>query len=276
VTLNRNFRVSFPATNAEVCPVNIKTIMERLKNKTALITGGTSGIGLATAKDFINEGAKVIITGRNRKTLWQTVEMLGNNAHGIVCDNASMADIANLKEHIEAITPSIDIVFANAGYGKFAPVEAVTEELFDELYNVLVKGTYFTIKEVLHLVNKGGSVIVNTSIVSEYGSPNSSIYSSAKAAVSSLVRNLASELTDKNIRINAVSPGYTKTDIFNKTGMAAEQIAGVKEYVNSILPYKRFAEADEIAKAVSFLASDDASYIHGAEIKIDGGYTAIR
>jgi NAD(P)-dependent dehydrogenase (short-subunit alcohol dehydrogenase family) len=250
--------------------------MDKLKNKTALITGGTSGIGLAAAKDFIKEGAKVIITGRNPKTLWQKVEMLGSSAHSIVCDNASMADIDKLKEHILAITPTLDIVFANAGYGKFAPVEAVTEELFDELYSVLVKGTFFTIKEILPLVNKGGSVIVNTSIVAEYGSPNSSIYSSAKAALSSLVRNLSAELADKGIRINSVAPGYTETDAFNKTGMASEQITGIKEYVKTILPYKRFAEAEEIAKAVTFLASDDASYIHGAEIKVDGGYTAIR
>ncbi|MCD9018892.1 SDR family oxidoreductase [Parachryseolinea silvisoli] len=250
--------------------------MGKLTNKTAFITGGTSGIGLATAQDFINEGARVIITGRHSETLNQTVASLGPNAFSIACDNGKMSDILQLPERIKAITPALDIVFANAGYGRFAPVGGVTEAMFDELFNVLVKGTFFTVQQLLPLLREGSSIIFNTSVVTAYGSQNASIYSAAKAAVQSLTKNLAADLTAQKIRVNSVSPGYTETDIFNKTGFTAEQITGAKDYITPLLPYKRFGTAMEVAKAVSFLASDDASYIHGAEIVVDGGYSVIR
>jgi NAD(P)-dependent dehydrogenase (short-subunit alcohol dehydrogenase family) len=254
----------------------INYILMKLRNKTALITGGTSGIGLATAKDFISEGAKVIITGRNESTVRDTVAQLGANSYGIVCDNGNMENISHLKARVAEIAPSLDIVFANAGYGKFAPFEDVPEALFDELFAVLFKGTYFTLQAVLPMISNGGSVIVNTSVTNQYGSANSSLYSPAKAALKTLVQNLAAELASKNIRINAISPGYTETDAFTKTGMSPEQIAGIKDYVKTILPFGRFGEAGEIAKTVTFLGSDNASYIHGTEIVVDGGYTAIR
>lgn len=250
--------------------------MELLKNKTALITGGTSGIGRATAEDFLKEGGKVIITGRDQRTVDEAVSSLGSGAFGIVSDNGNMEDILKIREKASDIFPGIDILFANAGYGKFSPIEMITEETFDELFNVLVKGTYFTIKELLPIINSGGSIIMTTSIVTEYGSANSSVYAAAKAAVQSFVKNLAAELVPKDIRINSISPGYTETDIFNKTGMTAEQITGVKQYVSGILPFKRFATPSEVAKAVTFLASDNASYLHGSEIVIDGGYSVIR
>jgi NAD(P)-dependent dehydrogenase (short-subunit alcohol dehydrogenase family) len=250
--------------------------MELLKNKTALITGGTTGIGHATAEDFLREGGKVIITGRDQRTVDETVNSLGPGAFGIVSNNANMEDILTIREKAAAIFPRIDILFANAGYGKFSPIEMVTEETFDELFNVLVKGTYFTIKELLPLVNSGGSIIMTTSVVTEYGSANSSVYAAAKAAVQSFVKNLAAELLARNIRVNSVSPGYTQTDGFNKTGMTAEQITGVKQYISGILPYKRFATPLEVAKAVTFLALDNASYLHGSEIVVDGGYSVIR
>lgn len=250
--------------------------MGKLTNKTAFVSGGTSGIGLATAQEFIKEGARVIITGRHSETLDQTVASLGPNASGIPCDNSKMSDILQLPERIQAITPTIDIVFANAGYGKFAPVGSVTEAMFDELFNMLVKGTFFTVQQLLPLVPAGGSIIFNTSIVTEYGSQNASIYSAAKAAVQSFTKTLAAELIAQKIHVNAVSPGYTETDGFNKTGMTVEKIAGVKEYITQLLPFKRFATPAEIAKAVSFLASNDASYMHGAEIVVDGGYSVIR
>jgi NAD(P)-dependent dehydrogenase (short-subunit alcohol dehydrogenase family) len=250
--------------------------MERLKNKVAFITGGTNGIGLATAKDFIEEGATVIITGRYRDTIDKTVRMLGPNAHGIVSDAGNMSDIFQLKEQVLQFKPGIDILFGNAGYGKFAAVEAVTEGLFDELFNVLVKGTFFTVQQLLPIINKEGSVILNTSVVTEYGSQNASIYSAAKASVQSLVKTLAAEFTSKMIRVNAVSPGYTEKDGFNKTGLTPEQITNTKQYVIPTLPLKRFADPSEIAKAVTFLASNDASYIHATEIIVDGGYTTIK
>ncbi len=250
--------------------------MELLKNKTALITGGTTGIGRATAEDFLREGARVIITGRDQRTLDEAVNSLDPGAFGIVSDNGNMENILRIREKASGIFPGIDILFANAGYGKFSPIEMMTEETFDELFNVLVKGTYFTIKELLPIINSGGSIIMTTSIVTAYGSANSSVYAAAKAAVQSLVKNLAAELVNKDIRVNSISPGYTETDIFNKTGMKVEQIANVKQHVSGILPFKRFATPLEIAKAVTFLASDNASYLHGSEIVVDGGYSVIR
>ncbi|WP_300603816.1 SDR family oxidoreductase [Niabella sp.] len=235
-----------------------------------------SGIGLATAEEFIQEGATVIITGRNQQRIDAVTAMLGSNCHGIVCDHGNLAHIFQLATAIGDITPQLDIVFANAGYGKFAPVDAVNEELFNELFNVLAKGTFFTVQQALPMMKPGSTIIFNTSVVTGYGSQNASIYSAAKAAVQSFSKTFAAELISRNIRVNAVSPGYTATDGFNKTGMSAEQIAGAKAYITTQLPYKRFAEAAEVAKAVTFLASGDSSYVHGAEIVIDGGYATIR
>lgn len=250
--------------------------MEKLKNKVAFISGGTSGIGLATARELIQQGARVIISGRYAQTVNETVKLLGTNAHGIVCDNTSMADIANLNKQIAAIASRIDILFANAGYGRFAPVELVTEGMFDELFNVLVKGTFFTVQALLPLISEGGSIIFNTSIVTGYGSSNASVYSGAKAAVQSFVKTFAAELTAKKIRVNGISPGYTETDGFNKAGLAPDEIANVKKHITSNLPFQRFAQAAEVAKGVSFLASDDSSYIHATEIVVDGGYLNLR
>jgi NAD(P)-dependent dehydrogenase (short-subunit alcohol dehydrogenase family) len=250
--------------------------MQRLQNKTALITGGTSGIGFETAKDFIEQGANVIITGRYNDTLEQALSALGPKAKGIVCDAAQMKAIHQIGHQVSALAPKLDIVFLNAGYGKFAPIEAVTENMFDELFNVLVKGTYFTIQSLLPLINEGGTIIFNTSVVTKYGSSYASVYSSAKAAVASMAKTFAAELIPRNIRVNAISPGYTATNGFNKTGMTAEQINGIIQSITPTLPLKRFAQAAEIAKAVSFLASDEASYLHGAELVVDGGYTVIK
>lgn len=244
----------------------------KLQNKTALITGGTSGIGLATAQDFIREGAKVIITGRDEITLNKTVQQLGENASGIVCDAGNIHDILALTGKIT----SIDILFCNAGYGKFAPIEAVTVEQFDELFDVLVKGVFFTTQAVLPLMKEGGSIIFNTSVVTLYGSPYASVYSAAKSAVASFIKTFAAECTAKGIRVNGVSPGYTESKGFEKTGMSAEQIEGVKQSIIPTLPFKRFGKAMEIAKAVSFLASDDASYLHATELIVDGGYSTIK
>jgi NAD(P)-dependent dehydrogenase (short-subunit alcohol dehydrogenase family) len=187
-----------------------------------------------------------------------------------------MADLYALKDNVLKFAPAIDILFANAGYGKFAPIEDVTEAMFDELYGILVKGTYFTIQQLLPIMNPGGSIILNTSIVTAYGSQYASIYSSSKAAVQSLVKTLAAEFAVRKIRVNAVSPGHTETDIYSKTGIPADQIPGIKKAITATLPLQRYAEAAEVAKAVTFLASDDASYLHGTEITVDGGYTMIR
>lgn len=242
----------------------------------ALITGGTSGIGLETAKVFIKEGASVIITGRYKESLDKVVEELGKNSFGIVSDAGQMKDVFLLPAALSSITPKLDIVFINAGYGKFAPIEAVTEDMFDELFAVLVKGTFFTVQCLLPMIKEGGSIVLNTSVVTLYGSPYASVYAAAKSAVSSFVKTFAAELTSRNIRVNAISPGYTETNGFKKTGMTEEQIDSVIQSVIPTLPFKRFGHPYEIAKAVSFLASEDASYLHGAELVVDGGYTVIK
>jgi NAD(P)-dependent dehydrogenase (short-subunit alcohol dehydrogenase family) len=249
--------------------------MQKFKNKVALITGGTNGMGFATAQEFIREGATVIITGRSDETVNDALEKLGSNALGIVSNAGKMPDIRLLREQIKSYTDHIDILFVNAGYGKFAPIEMVSEEHFDEFFNMLVKGTFFTVQQILPIIKEGGSIILNTSVVTRFGIENFSIYSAAKSAVQSFIKTFAAECTSKNIRVNGVSPGYIKTNIFNNTGLTPDQVIGAVEGITAKLPFKRFGAADEIAKTVLFLASDDATYIHGAEIIVDGGLSNV-
>lgn len=175
--------------------------MQRFKNKFALITGGTNGMGWATAQQFIHEGGKVIITGRSKETVNKALKTLGENAFGIVSDAGSMKDLMNLQSEVRKYTQSIDLVFANAGYGKFAPIENVDENGFDELFNLLVKGPFFTVQQMLPLMQKGSSVIFNTSVATDIAMPNFSIYSAAKSAVQSFIKTFATELTERGIRV---------------------------------------------------------------------------
>ena len=245
--------------------------MQRFKNKVALITGGTNGMGFATAQEFINEGATVIITGRSQETVDKAVKTLGSNAIGLVSNAGKLADIFDLQKQVTQYTGKIDVLFVNAGYGKFAPIEMVDEAHFDELFNMLVKGTFFTVQQILPLMPAGSSIILNTSFVTAFGIENFSIYSAAKAAVQSFIKTFSSECTTKKIRVNGVSPGQIKTNIFSNTGLSTDQIEAAVAGIIPTLPFKRFGEPSEIAKTVVFLASEDASYIHGAEISIDGG-----
>lgn len=245
------------------------------QDKAVLITGGTSGIGLATARLYIQKGAEVLITGRYQETLDETVEQLGPHAHGLVSDAGKMADIHKLQQQVKEITPQIDVLFANAGYGRFAPIEALTEEHVDELFDVLVKGAFFTVQQILPLMQEGAAVILNTSVVTESGFPNMAVYSAAKAAVQSFIKTIAAECTDRKIRVNGVSPGYISTNGFEKTGLSREQIDATIEAVIPTIPFNRFGQPEEIAEVVHFLASDAASYIHGTEIVADGGFTNI-
>lgn len=245
--------------------------MQKCKNKVALITGGTNGMGFATAQEFIKEGAIVIITGRSQETVNKAVNRLGPNAFGIVSNAGKTSDIFDLQKQIKLHTNKLDILFVNAGYGKFAPIEMVNENHFDELFNLLVKGTFFTVQQMLPIMNEGGSILLNTSFVTAFGIENFSIYSAAKSAVQSFIKTFASECTIRKIRVNGISPGYIKTNIFNNTGLTTNQIEGAVEGIIPTLPFKRFGEPLEIAKVALFLTSDDASYIHGAEILVDGG-----
>ena len=203
--------------------------MQRFKGKTVFITGGTNGMGFATARQFISEGASVIITGRSRKTVSKALAELGPSAKGFPSDSGSMADLQQLAITLRQLTDTIDILYVNAGYGKFAPVEAVDEAMFDELFNMLVKGTFFTVQKVLPFMKAGGAIVLNTSVVTEYGSAGFSVYPAAKSAVKSFIKSFAAELTEKGIRVNGVSPGHIATNIFNNTGLSPEEIKGAVE-----------------------------------------------
>ncbi len=250
--------------------------MQRFKNKFALITGGTNGMGFATAQQFINENGKVIITGRSAETVNKAAKQLGTNAFGIVSNAGNMKDILLLQEQVKQYTDSIDLLFANAGYGKFAPIEYADETHFDELFNMLVKGTFFTVKQLSPLMESGSAIVLNTSIVTEIGMANFSVYSAAKSAVQSFIKTFAAEFTEKGIRVNGISPGYIKTNGFNNTGLSPEQIEGAIQSIIPTIPFKRFGEPSEIANAVLFLASQEASYIHGTELTVDAGISVIR
>ncbi len=249
--------------------------MDKLINKTAFITGGTNGMGLETAREFIKQGAKVIITGRNPETLETALHSLGENAWGFISDAGKTKDLFSLAENVMQFTDKIDILFVNAGYAKFCPVEMVTEEFYDEFFNIIAKGTFFTVQQILPLMPGGSSIILNTSVVTATAYQNFTVYTAAKAAVQSFIKTFAAECTNKGIRVNGISPGYIATNIFNNTGLTQQQIEDTVESVTSSLPYKRFGKPEEIAKTALFLASDDASYIHGAEIAVDGGLSAI-
>ncbi|MGN6354068.1 MAG: SDR family oxidoreductase [Parafilimonas sp.] len=250
--------------------------MQRFKDKFALITGGTNGMGFATAQQFIHENGKVIITGRSAETVNKALEKLGTNAFGIVSNAADMKDILLLEEQVKQYTDTVDLLFVNAGYGKFAPLAYADETHFDELFNVLVKGTFFTVKQILPFMKPGSVIVLNTSVVTGMGIANFPVYSAAKSAVQSFIKTFAAELTEKGIRVNGISPGYIKTNGFNNTGLSPEQIEGAMQSIIPTIPFKRFGEPSEIANAVLFLASHEASYIHGTELTVDAGFSIIR
>jgi NAD(P)-dependent dehydrogenase (short-subunit alcohol dehydrogenase family) len=247
--------------------------MKKLTGKTAIITGGNSGIGLATAHEFIAQGAQVIITGRNQKSIDEAVAQLGSQAQGIVSDTGDMAQVKQLGQKVKAIAPNIDIIFINAGVGKFNSVEGMEEAMFDEIMNVNFKGAYFTLQQLLPLVNDGGSIIFNTSINAHIGMAGASVYAASKAALLSLIKNLSAELLPRRIRVNAVSPGPVGTPLHSseKLGISNEQLEEMGEGLIKKIPVGRFGKAEEIAKVVAFFASDDSTFVLGAELIADGG-----
>jgi NAD(P)-dependent dehydrogenase (short-subunit alcohol dehydrogenase family) len=244
-------------------------IMGKLQGKVAVVTGGTSGIGLATAKLFVQEGGSVYITGRRQKELDEAVKELGNNATGVQGDVANLADLDRLYATIEANKQRIDIVFANAGVAAFVALGSVTEEDFDKLFNINVKGTLFTVQKALPLMNDGGSIILTGSVASIKGTPAFWIYGATKAAIRNFVRAWTVELKDRRIRSNVLSPGPIETPIVRQ--QPKDSIAKIV----STIPMGRMGESEEVAKAALFLASDDSSFITGIELFVDGGRAQI-
>lgn len=243
--------------------------MGKLEGKIAVVTGGTSGIGYATAAELIAEGASVFITGRNADTVATASAELG--ATGIVSDQSNLSHIDSLVAQVKEQTDKVDVLFINAGVAAFAPLEQITEEMFDNITNINYKGALFTLQKFLPLLGEGSSVINLSSINSYAGMPNSAVYGASKAALNSLTRISAYELASRGIRVNAVSPGPVNTPIFGKIGMPAEALNEFAGAMQERIPVKRFGEPTDIAKLVTFLASDDASFITGSEYVIDGG-----
>jgi NAD(P)-dependent dehydrogenase (short-subunit alcohol dehydrogenase family) len=246
--------------------------INKLERKIALITGGNSGIGLVTAKQFVNEGAYVFITGRRDPELARAVKEIGRNVTGVQGDVANLDDLDRLFAQIKREKGKLDIVFANAGVAKYAPFGTITEEFYDSIFNINVKGLLFTVQKALPLLPDGASIILNASVVASKAiAPEWSVYSVTKAAVRSFARTWTTDLKARRIRVNAVSPGYTDTPPWHSIEAAEE---GMKTISGSV-PLGRFGTPDEIAKAVVFLASDDSSYITGTELFVDGGFAQV-
>lgn len=249
--------------------------MDKIKNKVAVITGGSSGIGLATAKEFIANGAKVVIVGRGKQALDEAVRNLGPNCYAAQGDVSKLTDLDEIFAETKSKFGGIDILFINAAQVKLAAIADTTEILFDEMMNVNFKGAYFTLQKAIPHLNNNASVIITTSYFNSIGFAGSSLLSAAKAALRSLVRVSSAELIEKGIRVNAVSPGAIATPLWGKIGLPEETLKAAGEAITSQIPVKRFGQAEEIAKTVCFLASDDSSYIIGNEIAVDGGLRQI-
>ena len=249
--------------------------MGKLEGKIALITGGNSGIGLATAKQFVDEGAYVFITGRREQELDSALRKIGKNVTAIQGDVSSVSDLDRLFAQIKRDKGKLDIVCANAGVATYAPFGQITEEHYDSIFNINVKGLLFTVQKALPLLPDGASIILNASIVASKGLSSNSVYSATKAAVRSFARTWTTDLKDRRIRVNAISPGPIDTPGLSKLVTSSEASRQRMAAISTIVPLGRLGRPDEIAKAVVFLASDDSSYITGTELFVDGGFAQV-
>ncbi len=247
----------------------------KLSGKIALVTGGSSGIGLATAKRFVAEGAYVFITGRRQAELDVAAKEIGGNVTAIRSDIANLADLDRLFDTIKQQMGRLDVLFANAGGGEFVPLEQVTEAHFDKYFGINVKGTLFTVQKALPLMPAGAAIVINGSMVSIKGFPAFGVYSATKAALRSFARTWSVDLKGRNIRVNVVSPGTVITPGYKNAGLTDEQIAEMKAQAAATTPLGRVGTPDEIAKTVVFLASDESSYVTGIELFVDGGAAQI-
>ncbi|MBI1758954.1 MAG: SDR family oxidoreductase [Actinobacteria bacterium] len=240
----------------------------------ALITGGTTGIGLATARVLHAQGFAVLITGRNPDTLAAARRTLPDDVVVFRADARSPADAEQVGAELQRRFGKVDVAFLNAGIGRFTPLDSADENLYDELFDINVKGQFFTLQKILHLLGEGSSVIFNSSVFATKGAPNWSVYSATKGALVSLARSLAIELAPRKIRVNSISPGPIETPALSKAGLPADQMDQVKEGFAGMVPMQRFGSDDEVARAVAFLASSAASYITGSNLVVDGGFGA--
>jgi NAD(P)-dependent dehydrogenase (short-subunit alcohol dehydrogenase family) len=247
----------------------------KLEGKIAVVTGGTSGIGLATAKRFVAEGAVVFITGRRQAELDRAAEEIGPNAVAVRADSSNLTDLDRLYSRVKMEKGRIDILFANAGIGEFATLGEITEEHYDKTFNTNVKGVLFTVQKALPLFRDGGSIILNASTVASMGTPAFSVYSATKAAVRNFARSWILDLADRHIRVNAVSPGPIATPGLEGLAETEEQARQFKAGMVANIPLGRIGAPDEVAKAVVFLASDDSSFVNGTELFVDGGFAQI-
>ena len=246
--------------------------MKRLEQKVAVVTGGNSGIGLASAKRLQEEGARVAISGRNRKTLDEAVKTIGNGILAVQADVAKLEELDKFYAEVSQKLGKIDVLFVNAGVAKFAPLAETSEGAYDEQFDINIKGAYFTIQKALPLMNDGGSIILNTSVAASKGTAGSSAYAATKAALRSLARTAAAELAERGIRVNTVAPGPIVTPIWDRGGIPKESVDEFAKQILALVPLKRFGQPEEVAGVVAFLASQDASYITGVEINVDGGF----